>query len=158
MSGLEVAGIVLGALPLIIFALENLRDGASRLGRLISFNAEYSKTWGEVEDEELMYRLQLKRLLKPLVRDDILTDDDLEALLLDPSADSWKEPDLDNALKARLGESYDRYIANVEDIQTLVWEILRPLVQSSAFQKRINNHNASSSAKISHLYRSLTNC
>jgi hypothetical protein len=59
MSGLEVAGIVLGALPLIICALENLRDGASRLGRLINFNAEYSKTWGEVEDEELMYRLQM---------------------------------------------------------------------------------------------------
>jgi hypothetical protein len=44
----------------------------------------------------------------------------------------------------------------VEDIQSLVWEILRPLVQSSAFQKRINNHNASSAAKITHLYRSLT--
>jgi hypothetical protein len=156
MSGLEVAGIVLGALPLIIYALENLRDGASRLGRLINFNAEYSKTWGEVEDEELMYRLQLKRLLKPLVRDDVLTDDDLEALLLDASANSWKEPDLDNALKARLGESYDRYIANVEDIQTLAWEILRPLVQSSAFQERINNHNASSLAQMSYLYKSLT--
>jgi hypothetical protein len=75
MSGLEVTGIVLGALPLIISALENLRDGASRIGRLINFNVEYSKTWGEVEDEELMYRMQLKRLLKPLVRDDILTDD-----------------------------------------------------------------------------------
>jgi hypothetical protein len=101
MSGLEVAGIVLGALPLITFALENLRDGSSRLGRLVNFNAEYSKIWGEVEDEELMYRLQLKRLLKPLVRDDILTDDNLEAFLLDPSADSWKEPDFDNALTSR---------------------------------------------------------
>lgn len=156
MSGLEVAGIVLGALPLIISALESLRDGASRLGRLIKFNAEYSKTWGEVEDEELMYRLQLKRLLKPLVRDDVLADDDLEVLLLDPSADSWKEPDLDNALRERLGESYERYFANVDAIQVLAWEILQPLVQSSAFQERINCHKASSLAEETHLFKSLT--
>lgn len=151
MSGIEVAGIVLGALPLIILAFENLRDGASRLGRLINFNAEYRKTWGEVEDEELMYRLQLKRLLKPLVRNDVLADDDLEALLLDPSASAWREKDLDNALKVRLGESYDRYLANVGDIQTLAWEILQPLVQSSTFQERINCHKASSTANIQHL-------
>lgn len=156
MSGLEVAGIVLGALPLIISALENLRDGASRLGRLIKFKAEYSKTWGEVEDEELMYRLQLKRLLKPLVRDDVLADDNLEVLLLDPTADLWKEPDLDNAVRARLGESYERYFANVEDIQMLAWEILGPLVQSSAFQERINCHKASNLVKAPRLSKSLT--
>ena len=143
---------------LIISALENLRDGASGLGRLVKFNAEYSETRGEVEDEELMYRLQLKRLLKPLVRDDVLTNDNLEMLLLYPGADSWKEPDLDDALRARLSESYDRYYANVEDIQTLAWEILRPLVQSSAFQERVNHHKASNLVKVSHLFKSLTSC
>jgi hypothetical protein len=154
MSGFEVAGIVLGALPLIIFALENLRDGASRLGRLVNFNAEYHKLWGEVEDEELMYRLQLKKLLKPLVRDDVLANDDLEALLLDPCADSWREPDLEKALKARLGEAYGRYLANVRDIQRLAWDMLQPLVQSSTFQQRIDHHKVSRPASAQdHTYR-----
>jgi hypothetical protein len=35
---------------------------------------------------------------------------------------------------------------------------LRPLVQSSAFQERINNHNASILAQMSYLYKTLTSC
>jgi hypothetical protein len=138
MSGFEIAGIVLGALPLIVYAFENLRDGASRLDRLVHFKEEYSKTWGEVEDEELMYRLQLLKLLRPLVNDGVLAKTELDALLLDTTSDAWKEPDLTIALKQRLGEAYQRYIANLEDIQQLAWQILQPLVQSSAFRQRIN--------------------
>jgi hypothetical protein len=138
MSGFEIAGIVLGALPLIICAFENLQDAATRLGRLLDFQSEYTKTWGEIEDEELIYRLQLLKLLTPLLRDGVLARVELEALLLDTSADSWKEPDLTAALKQRLGESYSRYLANLDDIQQLAWQILQPLIQSSTFRQHMD--------------------
>lgn len=137
MSGLEVAGIVLGALPLIIYGFEHLRDGASRLGRIVNFNAEFHRLWGEVEDEELMYRLQLKILLKPLVKDGTLAEDELEELMLSPDHDLWRDADVDDALRERLGESYDRYVANLTDIQALAWQIIQPLLQSPVLKQRL---------------------
>lgn len=140
MSGLEVAGIVLGALPLIIYAFEHLRDGASRLGRLINFNAEFHRLWGEVEDEELMYRLQLKILLKPLVNNGIVAEDELEELMLSPDHELWRDADVDGALSKRLGESYDRYVANLTDIQALTWQIIQPLLQSPVLKERLGGN------------------
>lgn len=139
MSGLEVAGIVLGAIPLIIYGLEHLKDGASRLGRLVNFNAEYHKIWGEVEDEELMYRLQLKNLLKPLVSDGVIADDELDELMLNTNSDLWRDEDIDKALRKRLGESYERYVANLTEIQVLAWQIIQPLLQSPVLQRQLKS-------------------
>lgn len=81
-----------------------------------------------------MYRLQLQTLLAPLVRGGDMTKDRWETLLLSPQSDVWKDADLDAALKRRLGEAYDRYMGNVEEIQKLASELLEPLARSSAFR------------------------
>ena len=134
MSGLEVVGVVLGALPLIISAFEQGQSLAKKWNLLANFNSENLKVWNDVKDEELMYRLQLQTLLAPLVRDGDLTKDRLEVLVLNPQCDAWKDTDLDAALRKRLGEAYDRYIGNVEEIQALAWRLLEPLARSSAFR------------------------
>ena len=138
MSGLEVVGVVLGALPLIISAFEHGQSLAKKLDLLTNFNSENLKIWNDVKDEELMYRLQLQTILAPLVRDGDLTKDRLETLLLNPRSDIWKDADLDAALRRRLGEAYDRYMGNVEEIQTLAWRLLEPLARSSAFRAQLS--------------------
>jgi hypothetical protein len=110
MSGLEVVGVVLGALPLIISAFEHAQSLAKKWNLLTNFNSEHLKVWNDVKDEELMYRLQLQTLLAPLVLDGDLTKDRLETLLLSPQSNEWREADLDAALRKRLGEAYDRYL------------------------------------------------
>jgi hypothetical protein len=138
MSGLEVVGVVLGALPLIISAFEHGQSVAKKWNLLANFNSENLKVWNDVKDEELMFRLQLQTLLAPLVHHGDLTKDKLETLLLSPKSDAWKDADLDTALKRRLGESYDRYLGNVEEIQLLTWQLLQPLARASAFKEKIN--------------------
>ena len=138
MSGLEVVGVVLGALPLIISAFEHGQSLAKKWNLLANFNSENLKVWNDVKDEELMYRLQLQTLLAPLVRDGDMTKDRLETLLLSPRSDSWKDADLDAALRRRLGEAYDRYMGNVEEIQALAWQLLEPLARSSAFKAQMS--------------------
>ena len=138
MSGLEVVGVVLGALPLIISAFEHGQSLAKKWNLLANFNSENLKVWNDTRDEELMYRLQLQTLLAPLVRDGDLTKDRLEILLLNRRCDAWKDADLDTALKKRLGEAYDRYIGNVEEIQTLAWRLLEPLARSTAFREQMS--------------------
>ena len=134
MSGIEIVGIVLGALPLIITAFEHLQSFAKKWDQLANFNSENLKVWNDIKDEALMYRLQLQTLLAPLVRDGDLTKDRLETLLLSPKSDAWREADLDAAMRNRLGEAYDRYFGNVEEIQTLAWRLLEPLTRNSAFR------------------------
>jgi hypothetical protein len=138
MSGLEVVGVVLGALPLIISGFEHGQSLFKKWNRLANFNSENLKVWNDVKDEELMYRLQLQTLLTPLVRDGDMTKDRLETLLLNPRCDAWKDADIDTALRRRLGEAYDRYIGNVEEIQTLAWRLLEPLARSSTFQTQMS--------------------
>ena len=139
MSGLEIVGVVLGALPLIISAFEHSQSLAKKWNLLANFNSENLKVWNDVKDEELMYRLQLQTLLAPLVRDGDMTKDRLETLLLSPRSDVWKDADLDAALRKRLGDTYDRYMGNVEEIQALTWRLLEPLARSSAFRAQISN-------------------
>lgn len=139
MSGLEVVGVVLGALPLIISAFEHGQSLAKKWNLVANFNSENLKVWNDVKDEELMYRLQLQTLLAPLVRDGDMTKDRLETLLLSPRSDVWKDADLDAALRKRLGEAYDRYMGNVEEIQALAWRLLEPLARSSAFRAQMSN-------------------
>jgi hypothetical protein len=138
MSGFEVVGVVLGALPLIISAFEHGQSLAKKFNRLADFSSENLKVLNDIKDEELMYRLQLQTLLAPLVREGDLTKDRLEILLLGPRCDAWQDADLDAALKRRLGEAYDRYIGNVEEIQTLAWRLLEPLARSSAFRAQMS--------------------
>jgi hypothetical protein len=138
MSGLEVVGVVLGALPLIVSAFEHGQSLANKWGLLANFNSENLKVWNDVKDEELMYRLQLQTLLAPLVRDGDLTKDRLETLLLNPECGAWRESDLNNALRKRLGEAYERYLGNVEEIQALSWRLLEPLARSSAFKAQMS--------------------
>jgi hypothetical protein len=138
MSGLEVVGVVLGALPLIISAFEHAQSLAKKWNLLTNFNSEHLKVWNDVKDEELMYRLQLQTLLAPLVLDGDLTKDRLETLLLSPQSNEWREADLDAALRKRLGEAYDRYLGNVEEIQALTWRLLEPLTRSAAFRTQMN--------------------
>jgi len=132
MSGLEIAGIVLGALPLVIYACEQLKDGP--LGRVLSFEEEIKKIVGEIKLEELLYRLLLKKLLRPLVGDGVLVEDEVEQLVSDSDTDLWEDPDVDHALKKRLGEAYDLYLENVKEIQALLWELLAPLMKELEWQ------------------------
>lgn len=138
MSGIEVVGIVLGALPLIISAFEHSQSLAKKLNLLANFNSEHLKFWNDIKDEELMYRLQLQTLLAPLVRDGDLTKDRLETLILSPRSDDWREADLDAAMRSRLGEAHDRYFENVGEIQALAWRLLEPFTRSSAFRTQMS--------------------
>lgn len=136
MHGLEVITTVLGALPLIASVYESLRLWSAQRGILHNFNKEHRNVWGNVQDGELLYRLQVQKLLAPLMGDYRLTEGGLETFLLSPQSGVWNT-DLDAALRKRLGHSYDRYLGHVEDLQLLAWRLLQPLIGGSNFKEKI---------------------
>ncbi|KAK3639182.1 hypothetical protein LTR56_008773 [Elasticomyces elasticus] len=127
MSGVEVVGLVLGAFPLAISALEHYRDSCRVLNCLANFEQEYRKTLNDVKDEYLLYVLNLKVLFLPLVNGNELGEDDLTLLLTDATHEKWKSDDVEVALRERLDVAHGRFLEIAKDLQHLVWELLTVL-------------------------------
>ena len=114
MSGFEIAGIVLGAFPLAISALRYYQtDIAPLLGIWRNVCREHKKCESDLRFHHLRYRGTLKQLLLPLVVDD----ETIEHLLGNPVGESWKAPEVAEALKQRLQDSYELYFDTIQDMQ-----------------------------------------
>ncbi|KAK7420552.1 hypothetical protein QQX98_002751 [Neonectria punicea] len=145
MSGFEVAGIVLGALPLAIEALDRYREVAKRLGFWYKIRLEYQKCSDHLTYYRLAYRRHLKLLLLPLVLDD----DKIQELLSDPGGKGWKNQAVGSLLEARLDESYELYLrhmtATAETMQKLNHELA---VDEDSIQQTINTSKGSTKSRM----------
>lgn len=119
MSGFEVAGIVLGAIPIAIEALDRYREVGKRLGFWYKIRFEYQKCSDHLTFFRVAYRRHLKFLLLPLVVDD----DKVEELLANPGGEGWKDPAVADLLEIRLAESYELYLRHM----TAIAEVMEKL-------------------------------
>jgi len=124
MSGIEVIGLVLGAFPLAVSALEHYREACKTWSLLRNFETEWRKTLNDIKDEQVIFILNLKVLLLPLVDDDALDETDLEALLADQHSNKWNDTDLEKAFKERLGDAYVRFLEIAAELQHHIWQLL----------------------------------
>ncbi len=123
MSGFEVAGVVLGAFPLVLSALEKYREIATRLGLWGKVRLEYKKWRDDLDFHQILFTRQLKQLLLPLVADD----DKIRELLSSPGGDSWKDQSISNLLEERLGDSHQLYLQYINGIERVMGEISQEL-------------------------------
>jgi hypothetical protein len=124
MSGIEIAGIVLGGFPLLISALEHYRDGAEAFSDFLNFKHVYKKCRRDVKYLQLCFEGTLKDCLLPLVVDD----DALGRLVSDPLGKEWKDQSLETLLKKRLPESYGLYMEMIEEINDIMAKLKEELV------------------------------
>lgn len=105
MSGIEVAGLVFGAFPLIISAMEHGRTfvKVSRLHRRM--REEYNNCRSDVKFYQIWYHRNLQSLLQSIVYEQ----DGVDKLLADPGADAWKDDGLQTLLEESLRDSYPIY-------------------------------------------------
>lgn len=117
MSGLEVAGLVLGAFPIAIEVLGRYKEVARRLGFWYKVAAEHKKCDSQLKYYRLIYENNLKRLLLPLTG---LDDKQIDKLLQDPAGSCWTEAKTAESLEKRLGSSYEVYLQCMDEIHDLV--------------------------------------
>ncbi len=135
MSGIEIAGLLLGAFPLLISALEHYRQSAEVLDDWWQIKQEYKKCKNEIKLQELAFEGSLERFLLPLVVDD----NQIAALIAEPGGTKWKDPALEDKVKSRLPKSYDLFIDTIYDIKTTVDDLKEELgVNREAFQKGLD--------------------
>lgn len=135
MSGLEVAGAVLGAFPIALIVLEEYREVARRLDRFHKIRLEYKKCRDALKYQQLTFTMHLRQLLLPLLVDD----DKIDDLLSAPGGDGWKEPSVANFLRSRLLESYELYLDLVTEMKHILDHIHKELAaDSEPIQQQLN--------------------
>jgi hypothetical protein len=140
MSGVEIAGLLLGAFPLMISALEHYRGTAEVLEGWWKVKTEYKKCMRNLKYHQLAFEENLEELLLPLIADE----DKLQLLLNEPGGPAWKDPELETMLKQRMPKTYSSYLDTVEMMLETVQGLDDTLGTSkSHFQTRVTGEYVS---------------
>ena len=118
MSGIEVVGIVLGALPIMVNGIERYSEGLSAARRLLNPRRELRNLHRAVRTE-----LQIFRNTALLLLHRIATETEVESLIQEPTSDLWKAPSFDKQMKTMLGSSYSVWCEVMADISNAIKEI-----------------------------------
>lgn len=135
MSGIEVAGLLLGSFPLAIAAMEHYRTTIKLIKFFRNLNREHTKVCNRLQELKLGYEHQLQMLLFPLLDDGVVDSQQYAQLLANPGGEGWKEACVEEALTDRLQDRYQLYLnvmAELEDAMTKLCKSAK--VDDSAFQ------------------------
>lgn len=126
MSGFEIAGLVLGAFPILLKSLEHYREGFEPLEEWWNFRTHFIAFVDDIRHQMMRYNENLVRLLDPIIADT----DELASLLRDSSlADArWHDGTFEGPLKQRLASECDRFLRILRRMQE-VMEDLGKLLQ-----------------------------
>ncbi|OCL04599.1 hypothetical protein AOQ84DRAFT_300565 [Glonium stellatum] len=145
MSGVEVAGFLLAAFPLLISALEHYREGAELLSDWWRIQRAYKKCKQDIEYHQILFESNVEEFLLPLV----VNEAELQILMENPAGEGWEDPELEERLKQRLPKSYNLYLDIIGDINKLMEKLKKELgVGNAYFQSRVNESKGSTETKI----------
>ena len=106
MSGLEVAGVVLGAIPVVLAALEIGGNAYGRVKGWSGYKVIIKRYQIVLEAQHAIFQNTLLLLLE-----DVLPPLEIEILLKDPAGSAWEDPRLKAKLRdERLGEDFDKVL------------------------------------------------
>jgi len=145
MSGIEIVGVILGAVPLIISAMEHYEDTKKALGTFHKIRRAHRKDLGKLKNCQLKFKLNMKELLLPLLVDDTVTRVEYEQLLVNPGGSGWREEHVDDALVHRLGDCHERYIEILQDLEETMMSLCKATkVEDAQFQDLLTSQDVSS--------------
>ncbi|KAF5651814.1 hypothetical protein F25303_3856 [Fusarium sp. NRRL 25303] len=121
MSGFEIAGIVLGSIPLLISAIEHYSDSLDRATAFFKWKDGLDSALREFWYQHSSFELTLRNILK-----DVASPSEIEEMMRDPHHELWKSRDLSQALQEMLKFAYRPYISTIKDMH--------------ACMKRLANH------------------
>jgi hypothetical protein len=142
MSGIEVAGLVLGCLPLIIqgaskritsdsfipahettTGIESYNEGLDPIKSFVRWERELPQFIRKLRNQHVHYAQTIRILFEPITSDVELAD-----MMAHPgSAELWKGKVMAERLQERLQESYQAYQGTIVDIERITKKIASKL-------------------------------
>lgn len=111
MSGLEVAGLILGIFPVLVEGAKIAVAHASQFKKLKVWRFQLESLRGELSTQKTLFTNLVTLLLQ-----DIIDAVAVSELLRDAHSSSWKEEDNEKRLRDRLGNSYETVCRLLEDL------------------------------------------
>ncbi|KAK8199480.1 uncharacterized protein BKA78DRAFT_291122 [Phyllosticta capitalensis] len=133
MSGIEIAGLVLGALPLIIEAMKQYADGATTVKRFIFYEEPLRDLSLELRTQYVICQNTCEELLGGIAHPG-----DIAGLLQDMDGRLWERHDLKPAVKKRLGRSHQEFVATMIRMGEVVKEIANKLKLDSTYHVQVD--------------------
>jgi hypothetical protein len=124
MSGVEAAGSVLSALPLLITALEYYKEGMHPIRVFLQKPYELDRFYRALDEQKTFLRLSMFELFGQ--ESERLSQAQLEALL-DDSNDLellWSDEALQKAVEMRLGIAFQPYMSNIENMKEALGKLV----------------------------------
>ncbi|KAI0513266.1 hypothetical protein F5B22DRAFT_611877 [Xylaria bambusicola] len=134
MSGFEVVGIVLGAIPLLISALEHYESGIKTI-QIVRRRAKVMHSLATaLSTEQTILRNTCETLLGG-----IIDPKDMQPLLAEPFGPLWQDPDTKAVVERRLDHTLKDFKALVHSMKEAVEEIQSKLGLGPDFEMKIDN-------------------
>lgn len=118
MSGFEIAGAVLGAIPLVISALENYKNGVRVIQRWRKYDKELQSLIRNIETE----RVKLQNVCEKLL-DGLVPPSQIDAMVEEPNGELWMNDQIQAKIRTRLWRSSDVFEQTLRDIQGAIKDI-----------------------------------
>ncbi|CAK7229613.1 hypothetical protein SBRCBS47491_007309 [Sporothrix bragantina] len=122
MSGIEIAGLILGSIPLAISAMEHYADGVSTLKRYQRYRHELTVLINILKTERVKLLNTCDKLLVGLA-----APSQIEAMLDEPFGPLWREPRLQTAIQMRLWRSHGVFQTTISDVYAAIKEMFHKL-------------------------------
>ncbi|KAJ3493128.1 hypothetical protein NLG97_g4933 [Lecanicillium saksenae] len=122
MSGFELAGIVLGTIPLLISALEHYHDGMFTIRRWRQYQRERQNLVRILKVDQVRLRNVCAKLLRGAVPAHLM-----EHMIRHPFGREWDDAKVHTILRARLHDSIDLFQETIDEICGAMLELARRL-------------------------------
>ncbi|KAK4203228.1 hypothetical protein QBC40DRAFT_318709 [Triangularia verruculosa] len=137
MSGFEVAGVVLGSIPLLISALEYYSQGVSTLQKWRKYEREFRCLIRNLQIERVKLQNVCEKLLNGLV-----PLSKFETMIKSPGGEEWRTESIQRKIRQRLWEACDVFDQTIQDVKLATDEL----------QQRLGSQN---DGKVSELRRGI---
>lgn len=114
-TGVETAGLVLAAFPIVAGGLGSYIAGCNILIRWRNqrkYGRELRTFQRQLETQKVIYLNTLEDLIGGIV----CSDADKSLLINEPGGPAWRRPEYDTRLRERLGQSYQAYVGTMTDL------------------------------------------
>ena len=134
MSGIEIAGLVLGAFPLLLEALEKNREAAEMLADYWKVDKQCEDFGISVNSEYILFEMILRKFLKSVLGESSNVDEFID----DPFGDHWDLGDLTSRLREKMPQRrYECYLDKINEFHKYMVALGKELgVSEEMFQRK----------------------
>lgn len=144
MSGFEIAGLVLGAFPLLVGAAKPLSTYLQGSQRWWSFKNDFMGFLTTIEDESIAFSQNLELLLSPLDLDSHVQ----TSLQEDSASPFWGDGAIQSQLRQRIKEQYFTWFTGqLKEMRATLDELYKMLPMENGQASKLKDHHKQKSRK-----------